>query len=135
MLRCGFVYAGNEGEMTGFMGILAIPLMIRDYEAHWFPLIRPYQALISWGGGVALGGGTLGSHDGWKCGMNGWKWVDFIPGTLNILFFDWLVINWVIKSNLYMGNGGKSQFPSIHSLENGWISGFRVVFLGKPGVI
>ena len=30
-------------------------LMIRDYENHWFPLIRP---AISWGG-VALGGWHL----------------------------------------------------------------------------
>ncbi len=31
-------------------------LMIRDYEAHWFPLIRPaIRALFL--GGVALGGG------------------------------------------------------------------------------
>ncbi len=36
--------------------------MIRDYEAHWFPLIRPkIRALFS--GGDGIGGVPLGSHE------------------------------------------------------------------------
>ena len=56
---------------TYIHGNLRVPLLchppqeIRPYQGsinHWFPLIRPkIRALFL--GGVALGGGTLGSHE------------------------------------------------------------------------